>query len=276
MTELAKQRIGFLGAGAMGEALAGGLLAGGVPAGQIRLADPDPARRRLVNDALGVATGADNAEVVRASDVVVVAVKPAVVADVLGAVGAELGDAAVRPLWISIAAGISLAALERALPESARVVRAMPNTPALVRAGATAWVANARVRDADRSLAQALFACSGVAWEAPAEALLDAVTGLSGSGPAYVFIFLEALADAGVRVGLPRDVAQRLAIQTVRGAAQLAQETGMHPAALKDRVASPGGTTIAGLARLEAGGFRAAVLDAVEAATLRSRELGRQ
>src|SRR5690606_36923570 len=154
------------------------------------------------------------------------------------------------------------------------VVRAMPNTPALVRAGATAYAANAAATPADRAVAQALFESVGFAWEAPDEALLDAVTGLSGSGPAYVFVFLEALADAGVRAGLPRDAAHRLACQTVLGAARLALETGLHPGQLKDRVTSPGGTTIAGLARLEAGGLRAAVLDAVEAATRRSRELG--
>lgn len=270
MTELKTRRIGFLGAGAMGEALAGGLVAAGVPRAQIRLADPEAARREAVEQALGVATSDDNAAVVRDSDVVVVAVKPGLVAKVLS----QKGVASAQPLWISIAAGASLAKLGAALPAGARIVRAMPNTPALVRAGATAYAANAAATADDRALAHALFTSAGIAWEAPDESLLDAVTGLSGSGPGYVFVFLEALADAGVRVGLPRDVAQRLAIQTVLGSAQLARDSGAHPAQLKDRVTSPGGTTIAGLARLEAAGFRAAVLDAVEAATKRSRELG--
>jgi pyrroline-5-carboxylate reductase len=268
VTDLASLRIGFLGAGAMGEALAGGLVAAGVPRERVRLADPDAARTDAVKRALGVATGDDNAAVVRDADVVVIAVKPGLVASVLR----EVGDA--RPLWISIAAGASIAKLEAALPQGARVVRAMPNTPALVREGATAYVANRAASAADRAVAQALFECAGLAWEAPDESLLDAVTGLSGSGPAYVFVLLEALADAGVRMGLPRDAAQRLAIQTVLGAATLARETGLHPAQLKDRVTSPGGTTIAGLARLEAAGFRAALIDAVEAATKRSKELG--
>jgi pyrroline-5-carboxylate reductase len=149
----------------------------------------------------------------------------------------------------------------------------MPNTPALVREGATAYAANASAMPADRASAQALFESVGLAWEAPDESLLDAVTGLSGSGPAYVFVFLEALADAGVRAGLPREAAHRLACQTTLGAAKLALASGLHPGQLKDRVTSPGGTTIAGLARLEAGGFRAAVLEAVEAATRRSKEL---
>jgi pyrroline-5-carboxylate reductase len=153
-------------------------------------------------------------------------------------------------------------------------VRAMPNTPALVRAGATAIAAGGTASAADREAANALFETVGVCWEAQHESLLDAVTGLSGSGPAYVFVFLEALSDAGVRMGLPREAAYRLASQTVLGAAKLAQETGRHPAALKDQVTSPGGTTIAGLERLEAGGFRAAVYQAVAAATRRSRELG--
>jgi pyrroline-5-carboxylate reductase len=270
VTQLASQRIGFLGAGAMGEALAGGLIAAGVPRERVQLADPDGARLEAVKRALGVATGGDNAAVVRASDVVVVAVKPGLVARVLREVGAD----AARPLWVSIAAGVSLAKLADALPAGARIVRAMPNTPALVREGATGWCANAAATAADRAVAQALFESAGMAWEAPDEALLDAVTGLSGSGPAYVFVLLEALADAGVRVGLPRDAAQALAIQTVLGAAALARETGVHPAQLKDRVTSPGGTTIAGLARLESAGFRAALIDAVEAATKRSRELG--
>jgi pyrroline-5-carboxylate reductase len=193
---------------------------------------------------------------------------------VLEALVREPGMDLEAPLWISIAAGVSLAALAAHLPAGARVVRAMPNTPALVRAGATAYAANANAKAADLALAEAVFESVGLVWRAPDEGLLDAVTGLSGSGPAYVFVFLEALGDAGVRAGLPRDAAYRLAFQTVYGAARLALESELHPGELKDRVTSPGGTTIAGLARLEAGGFRAAILDAVEAATRRSRELG--
>ena len=274
MSALDGLKIGFLGAGAMGEALAGGLLAAGVPRERVRAADPDPARRVAVERALGIAAGDDNGALVRASDVVVLAVKPAMVAQVLGALRKELGAELARPLWISIAAGVSLAKLAAELPTGARTVRAMPNTPALVRAGATAFAAGPAATAADRAAAQALFESVGLAWEAPDEGLLDAVTGLSGSGPAYVFVFLEALADAGVRAGLPREAAHRLACQTVLGSARLALESGLHPGQLKDRVTSPGGTTIAGLARLEAGGLRAAVHEAVEAATRRSRELG--
>ncbi len=271
--ELEGKRIGLLGAGAMGEALAGGLVAAGLPVSKLVAADPERARRDALERALGIRTTGSNAELVRESDVVVLAVKPPVVAAVLAALHKEAADALRRPLWISIAAGIPLARLEAGLPAGARVVRAMPNTPALVRAGATALVANAQARAEDRAVARALFETVGVVWEAPEERLLDAVTGLSGSGPAYVFVFLEALGDAGVRAGLPRDAAYRLAFHTVLGAARLAVESGRHPAELKDRVASPGGTTIAGLERLEAGGFRAAVLAAVEAAARRSREL---
>jgi pyrroline-5-carboxylate reductase len=150
----------------------------------------------------------------------------------------------------------------------------MPNTPALVRRGATAFVANPAASADDRAAAQALFEAVGYVWQAPSEDLLDAVTGLSGSGPAYVFLFLEALGDAGVRAGLPRDAAYQLAFHTVLGSAQLAIDSGRHPAALKDQVTSPGGTTIAGLERLEAGGVRAALHEAVAAAARRSRELG--
>jgi pyrroline-5-carboxylate reductase len=267
-------RVGFLGGGAMGEALAAGVLAAGAQRERVRAADPDPARRKQLEQAVGIAASDDNASVVEASDVVVLAVKPGLIAGVLGALGGPGESALARPLWVSIAAGVPLAALAAALPPGARIVRAMPNTPALVRAGATAYVASSACSAADRALARALFEAVGSAWEAPSEALLDAVTGLSGSGPAYVFVFLEALSDAGVRMGLPRDAATALAIQTVLGAAKLAQETGRHPAALKDQVTSPGGTTIAGLERLEAHGFRAAVHEAVAAATRRSRELG--
>ncbi len=269
---LGDRRIGFLGAGALGEALAGGLIAAGVAPDAVRAADPDPARRKRLGEALGIETHADNAELGAASDLVVLAVKPGVVEPVLAGLGGGAGLA--RPLWVSIAAGVSLARLAGALPAGSRVVRAMPNTPALIGAGATAFAAGEHVDDADRAATRALFASVGEVWEAPAEPLLDAVTGLSGSGPAYVFVFLEALGDAGVRMGLPRDAAYQLAFQTVLGAARLAIESGQHPAALKDRVTSPGGTTISGLERLEAGGLRAAVYEAVAAATRRSRELG--
>ncbi len=272
MSEWKQRRIGLLGAGAMGEALVGGLRAAGLEPARLRAADPDPVRREALTRAHGVQVGTSNAEVVRESDVVVLAVKPGVVGPVLAALGKEALELT-RPLWISIAAGVPLGRLEAELPLGARIVRAMPNTPALVRAGATALVANEHVGEADRSLARALFETVGIVWEAPEERMLDAVTGLSGSGPAYVFVFLEALGDAGVRAGLPREAADRLAFQTVLGAAKLAVESGRHPAELKDRVTSPGGTTIAGLERLEAAGFRAAVLAAVEAATRRSREL---
>ena len=267
-------RIGFVGGGAMGEALAAGVLAAGAQAAHVRAADPDPGRRKHLEQALGIELSDDNASVVEASDLVVLAVKPGLVASALAGLGGPGSPALGRPLWVSIAAGVPIGAIAAALPAGARIVRAMPNTPALVRAGATAFVASEGCSARDRALARALFEGVGLAWEAPSEALLDAVTGLSGSGPAYVFVFLEALSDAGVRMGLPRDAASALAVQTVLGAAKLAQETGRHPAALKDQVTSPGGTTIAGLERLEAGGFRAAIYEAVAAATRRSRELG--
>jgi pyrroline-5-carboxylate reductase len=266
------KRIGFLGAGAMAEALAGGLLGAGVPAARMNASDPDPARRKRFEEGLGIRAGTENSEVLAASDLIVIAVKP----DKVRAVLATLDGDRARPLWISIAAGVTLDRLKAALSGEARIVRAMPNTPAQVHAAATAFCANGPTRDEDRAAVRTLFAAVGTVWEAPSEDLLDAVTGLSGSGPAYVFVILEALADAGVRVGLPREAAQQLAAQTLFGAAKLALESGRHPAQLKDQVTSPGGTTIAGLERLEAGGLRAALYDAVAAATARSRELRSQ
>jgi pyrroline-5-carboxylate reductase len=269
-----KERFGFIGAGAMAEALAGGLLASGIETRRVNASDPDPARRKHLEEHLGIATSAENSEVVAEADVVVLAVKPGAVAQVLAGLAGAADLDCTRPLWISIAAGVSIASLEEGLPDSARIVRAMPNTPALVREGATAICANRAASADDRAAARNLFECVGLCWDAPREDLLDAVTGLSGSGPAYVFVFLEALADAGVRVGLPRDASAQLAAQTVFGAAKLAIESRRDPAQLKDQVASPGGTTIAGLERLEAGAFRAALYDAVAAATRRSKELG--
>ena len=270
MSRLDGLRVGFVGGGAMAEALAGGLIAAGVSKDRIAAADPDPARRQHLAEQLGIQTHADNADAVADRDVVVIAVKPGLVAQALAGVDARIERG---PLWISIAAGVPLARLGASLAAGARIVRAMPNTPALVGAAATAICGNDLASRDDLALATALFESVGTCWTAPAESLLDAVTGVSGSGPAYVFVFLEALADAGVQVGLPRDAASRLAAQTVLGAARLVSETGRAPAELKARVTSPGGTTIAGLEKLEAGGLRAAVQAAVTAATARTREL---
>jgi pyrroline-5-carboxylate reductase len=268
------RRIGFVGAGAMAEALAGGLLAAGVARERLLASDVDGARRRAFEARLGIATTDANAEVVRRSDAVVVAVKPGAVPALLASLRRAAGSEVGRVLWISIAAGVPLAVLERGLAARARIVRAMPNTPALLRAGATGFFGNAATTAEDRAVARALFEGVGIAWEASSEALLDAVTGLSGSGPAYLFAFLEALIEAGAAVGLPREAAERLAKQTVFGAARLALESERSPAELRQQVSSPGGTTLAGLARLEALGFARAVREAVAAATRRSGELG--
>ncbi len=270
---LAGRRIGFIGGGAMAEALAGGLIAGGVSATQIQIAEPLPERCAELRDRLGVAAEADYAQAVRDSDLVVLAVKPDVVPTALAALRAEDLDLT-RPLWISIAAGVRLESLEAGLPAKARILRAMPNTPALVRAGATAICGNAQTDASDRSDAKLLFESVGFVWETDTENLLDAVTGLSGSGPAYVFLFLEALIDAGEDVGLPREAAEQLAIQTVYGAAKLALDGASSPAQLREQVSSPGGTTLAGLAALDQGGLREILARAVAAATRRSGELG--
>lgn len=269
-TSFQQTRIGFIGCGAMARALAGGLVEAGLPAAQLRASDPVPAARKGFESALGAQVFASNDEVVAESDLVVLAVKPGAVAGVLEALEPEQSA---RPIWVSIAAGVPLSTLSLALPDGTRIVRTMPNTPALVRAGATAYFPGPGLGAADVALVEQVLEAAGWVWRAPNEDLLDAVTGLSGSGPAYVFLFLEALADAGVAQGLPRDAAQALAIRTVLGSARLALETGHHPGVLKDQVTSPGGTTIAGLERLEAGGVRAAVYEAVRAATKRSRAL---
>ncbi len=271
---LADRKIGFIGGGAMAEALAGGLIAGGVSATQIQIAEPLPERCAALRDRLGVAAEADYAQAVRSSDLVVLAVKPDVVPTALAALRAEDHLALTRPLWISIAAGVRLESLEAGLPAKARIVRAMPNTPALVRAGATAICGNTQTDASDRSDARLLFESVGFVWETDTENLLDAVTGLSGSGPAYVFLFLEALIDAGEGVGLPREAAEQLAIQTVYGAAKLALDGDSSPARLREQVSSPGGTTLAGLAALDEGGLREILARAVAAATRRSGELG--
>jgi len=267
------KRIGFIGCGAMARALAGGLVAAGIPTSLLRASDLAEAQRKEFSGRLAIETTDSNAEIVTASDIVVVCLKPNVVGPVLADLRAlpERGS----PLWISIAAGVPISTYAEGLTEGARIIRAMPNTPALVGAGATAFCAGQRASAQDRAAADALFCAVGLTWEAGSEEQLDAVTGLSGSGPAYVFLILEALGDAGVRQGLPRDAAYKLAFQTVYGAAKLALESDEHPGVLKDQVTSPGGTTIAGLERLETAGVRAALYDAVAAATARSKELGK-
>lgn len=265
-------RIGFIGCGAMARALCGGLLAAGVPKSHVRATDVVAPQRASFAQEFGIETGGDNGQLVEASDILVVCVKPGAVVPMLSALPAAAAPDS--KLWISIAAGVRIATLERALGPASRVVRVMSNTPALIGEGASVLSPNSRTSDADRAAADALFSAVGTTWEAPTESMLDAVTGLSGSGPAYVFLILEALGDAGVRQGLPRDAAYQLAFQTVIGAARLAQQSGRHPASLKDQVTSPGGTTIAGLEQLEAGGVRSAIYNAVDAATRRSRELG--
>lgn len=254
----------------MARALAGGLREAGVPASHLRGSDPFAGARDQFAEAVGAETSDDNAFVVSNSDIVILAVKPGAVAGLLAALDSSICE---KPLWISIAAGVSLETLEGALPAGARIVRTMPNTPALVGAGATAYYPGEKVSENEIGLIEAVLEAAGWCWRSPSEGLLDAVTGLSGSGPAYVFLILEALADGGVRQGLPRDAAQELAIRTVLGSAKLALETGAHPGVLKDQVASPGGTTIAGLEQLESAGVRAAFYDAVRAATERSKAL---
>ena len=266
---LAETKLGFIGVGNMGGAIIRGLLAGSfVDRENLAYYDPNPARQAQM-DELGVAAALDSSEVMR-SPVVVLAVKPQVLAPVLAGV-----KEFARPghLIISIAAGVPLELLEEACPES-RVIRVMPNTPTLVGAGMAALAPGRGVTPEDLALALELFQAVGEAVVVE-EKLMDAVTGLSGSGPAFVAVFIEALADGGVKMGLPRPLALTLATQTVLGTARLCQEEQMHPAVLKDMVTSPGGTTIAGIQALESKGFRGAVMDAVTAAATRSQELGK-
>jgi pyrroline-5-carboxylate reductase len=266
-----KETIGFLGTGNMAEALIKGLLhAKVVEPTQIWGSDPRKERCDELRARYGIHVSRANVDVVKAAEILVLSVKPQILPHVLDEVGRELKP---HTLCISIAAGTSVEAIESRLPPGTRVVRTMPNTPALVGAGATAIAAGGHATPADLESAKRIFDAVGKTVVLDEEQL-DAVTGLSGSGPAYVFLIIEALADAGVKVGLSRYNAQALAAQTVLGSAQLLLETNEHPGRLKDMVTSPGGTAIAGIATLEAGGLRTTLINAVEAATHRSRELG--
>ena len=265
-----RQTVGFIGAGRMARALAGGMIrAGLVQSQQVVAADPiAEALRHLLDETPGARGAASNRELVEHCDVIVLAVKP----QHLASATLGLAQAAADKLVVSILAGVRLAKLSTAFPES-RLIRVMPNTPALVGQGASAYALGPSATTADGELVGSLLTAIGRAYRVD-ENLLDAVTGLSGSGPAFIYVAIEALADGGVRMGLPRDLSLALAAQTVRGAAEMVLATGEHPAVLKDQVASPGGTTIAGLQELENGSLRATLIAAVEAATQRSIELG--
>jgi pyrroline-5-carboxylate reductase len=265
--------IGFLGAGQMATALASAWAkAGLIDVRRSRASDPYPETRAKFEAATGIEAVATNNVVATLCDVLIVAVKPHIVPAVMTEVKPALEP---RHFVISIAAGITLDTLAAGFGTE-RLARVMPNTPCLVGASATGYaVRNQRPNNVDIGVVGKLFGSVGKAFPLP-ENLLDAVTGLSGSGPAYVYLFIEALADGGVKCGLPRNVAQALAAQTVLGAAKMVLETNQHPGALKDAVASPGGTTIAGLHALEQAAFRAAAMNAVEAATKRAQELGQR
>ncbi|ADH85772.1 pyrroline-5-carboxylate reductase [Desulfurivibrio alkaliphilus] len=272
MTEKRK-KLGFIGGGQMGEALIKGVLAAGLyRSAELVVAEPSEPRRQLLADRYDVPVCQQSGPLWAGCDVLVLAVKPQVMGTVLAQAGPLAGER--RQLLISIAAGVSTAFIEEALaPRSVPVVRVMPNTPALVLAGASALCPGRAAGEEDLKLAEGIFAAVGKTVILP-ETAMDAVTGLSGSGPAYVFTFLESLIDAGVKVGLSREVAAVLARQTIAGSLQLVEESRQSPAELRAMVTSPGGTTIAGLHALERGAFRALIMDAVEAATRRSRELG--
>lgn len=262
-------RLAVVGGGRMGEAILGGLIAAGaVDAARVTVADPTESRRAALADAYGVATVASGREALPA-DVILLAVKP----QVIDAVVAELADATAGALVVSIAAGISSARLESLLPAGTPVVRVMPNTPALVGAGVAVLSGGSEATAEQQALIEALFSAIGetVVLE---ERYQDAATAISGSGPAYFALFVDALARAGVRQGLSRDIAQRLAIATMRGTADLLAQTGEHPEAVIDAVSSPGGTTIAALEALEHGRVRSAISAAVAANVARAKELG--
>lgn len=268
---LQDQIVGFLGTGNMGEALIRGLLYGELcKAEQIICSDIKEARLKSLREKYGVRTTQSNREVVKAADIIILAIKPQTMKEVIFEVTRDLD---LTKLVISIAAGISLDSIESYAGKDLKLVRVMPNICVAVREGASAIAVGHHVTKEEQCLAKTIFDSVGKSIFIE-ENLLDAVTGLSGSGPAYIFLIIDALADAGVKVGLSRNDAQVLAAQTVLGAARMMFETGEHPGKLKDMVTSPGGTAIAGLHTLEEGGLRTTLMNAVEVATNRSRALG--
>lgn len=269
---MATHRYAFIGAGRMASALASGIVdAGLASAEQIAASDPSTeVRETFASSLAGATVGDDNAKAADSAEIVVLAVKPQIMPAALKSVSPAKTDG---PLFVSIAAGFPLSSLEAGLGGNARVVRVMPNTPSMVGCGVSGYCGGRLATTEDLQQVKQMLAAVGAGFELP-EHLLDAVTGLSGSGPAFVYSMIEAMSEGGTKAGLPDDVALQLAARTVAGAAQMVLTTGVSPAELRNAVTSPGGTTLAGLNALEQGGMRAAVLAAVEAATNRSRELG--
>ena len=278
-------KLGFIGSGKMAAALIKGVLKSGLckPA-DITVSDVHASTAEKLRAETGVTTALSNVEVVAASDIIVLAVKPGDALAAIQSVTTQQMKSSIRGAWqggggkgekllLSIAAGLSIRSLEQAAGEKLRIIRVMPNTPALVLSGASAFALGTQATEEDAAVAQSIFGSVGIALQVK-ETLLDAVTGLSGSGPAYGYTIIEALADGGVLMGLPRELALQLAAKTVAGAAEMVLQSGLHPAVLRDQVASPGGTTIAGLEALESGGLRAALIAAVRAATERATALG--
>ncbi len=266
------KKIGFIGTGQMASALAAGFIeTKTIDAANLFGYDVLPAAAQAFAAKTGGTVFATIKEVVAKSDIVILCVKPQQLAEVLQQLS-PLHAHGLNPLWITIAAGVPIKNYLKQLGTSARLIRVMPNTPAMVHEAACGFSASEGATTEDVELTQTLFSTIGIAFQVP-ERRLDAVTGLSGSGPAYVYMMIEALADGGVKMGLPRDLSMQLAAQTVLGSAKMVLETGEHPGVLKDKVASPRGTTIYGIHALEENGFRAALIDAVEAATRRANEL---
>ena len=263
--------IGFIGGGTMAEAILGGMLDGGVAdAGDVMIGEPVPARRDYLAERYGVGVSPANGPVVGASDMVVLAVKPQDLHKVYSDIGGSFADA---QSLLSIVAGTQMKSLADGMQHPG-IIRVMPNTPAQIGAGMTMWTCASSVSQAHRETTSAILSTIGDEIYVDDEKYMDMATALSASGPAYVFLIVEALIDAGVYVGLPRDVSRRMALQTVKGSVQLMLETGRHPGELKDMVTSPGGTTAEGLQALERAGVPAAIVDAVNAAYLKSIRLG--
>ena len=268
-----QDKIGVIGAGKIGAAIIRGVIRAGLARkDQVMASDVSKSLRQAVGAELGIQVTPSNAKVCEFADIVILAVKPQIVDTVLKEVAKKLGR---TKLLISVAAGVPLSRLEKNLAKGARVARVMPNIPCVVGAGASCYAGGAHATQADLEKVGAILNSFGIGL-ALEEKYLDAVTGLSGSGPAYVFLFIESLADGGVQVGLSRDVALKLALQTVYGAARMALESGKHLGQLRDEVTSPGGTTIAGLYALEKGRLRGTVMEAVLQATQRSQALGKE